>query len=52
MLSNIAIAIGLVRKQFVPVGTVLTVPAEGKMRRGVVCPLPFVPNSNEKEKHP
>ena len=48
ILSNIAIAIGLVRKQFIPVGTVLSVPAEGQMRRGVVCPLPFIPNSNEK----
>jgi len=48
VLSNIAIAIGLVRKQFVPVGTVLSVPAEGKMRRGVVCPLPFIPNTSEK----
>jgi folate-binding protein YgfZ len=52
VLSNIAIAMGLVRKQFVPAGTIVTVPAEGAMRRGVVCAMPFIQNSNEKAKKP
>ena len=52
VLSNIAIAMGLVRKQFVPVGTIVNVPAEGAMRRGVVCEMPFIQNSNEKVKKP
>ena len=43
VLSNIAIAMGLVRKQFVPVGTIVNVPAEGAMRRGVVCAMPVYP---------
>ena len=47
VLSNIAIALGLVKKLFIPVGSVVNVPAEGKIRRGVVTELPFV--SDEKK---
>jgi folate-binding protein YgfZ len=42
VLSNIAIALGFVKKPFIPVGSVVNVPAEGKIRRGVVTELPFV----------
>jgi glycine cleavage system aminomethyltransferase T len=42
VLSNIAIALGLVKKPFIPVGSVVNVPAEGKIRRGIVSELPFV----------
>ncbi len=43
VLSNTAIAIaGFVKKPFIPVGTVVAVPAEGAMRRAVVTDLPFV----------
>jgi folate-binding protein YgfZ len=44
VLSNTAIAIGLVKKPFFAVGTVVNVPAEGALRRGVVSELPFVPS--------
>jgi folate-binding protein YgfZ len=43
VLSNAAIAIGLVKKPFFTVGTVVNVPAEGALRRGVVSELPFMP---------
>jgi folate-binding protein YgfZ len=42
VLSNIAIALGLVKRPFIPVGSVVNVPAEGKIHRGVVTELPFV----------
>jgi folate-binding protein YgfZ len=42
VLSNVAICLGLVKKAFTPIGTVLTIPAEGQMRKGSVCELPFV----------
>lgn len=42
VLSNAAICLGLVKKAFTPVGTVLTIPAEGQMRKGSVAELPFV----------
>lgn len=42
VLSNAAICLGLVKRAFIPVGTVLTIPAEGKLRRGSVAELPFI----------
>lgn len=42
VLSNAAICLGFVKKAFTPIGTVLTIPAEGKMRKGSVAELPFI----------
>lgn len=42
MLSNIAIAIALLKRLFFAPGTVVNVPAEGAMRRAVVTELPFL----------
>jgi aminomethyltransferase len=42
VLSNVAICLGFVKKAFVQVGSVLTIPAEGQMRKGSVAELPFV----------
>lgn len=42
VLSNVAIALGIVKKPFFAPGAVVTVPAEGAMRRGVVSEMPFV----------
>jgi aminomethyltransferase len=42
VLSNIAIALGYVKKPFIPPGTKVTVPAEGQMREATVVELPFV----------
>ena len=42
VLSNAAICLGYVKKAFTPVGTVVTIPAEGQMRKGSVAELPFV----------
>ena len=42
VLSNAAICLGYVKKAFTPVGTVLTIPAEGQMRKGSVAELPFL----------
>jgi aminomethyltransferase len=42
VLSNAAICLGIVKKPFTPVGTVLNIPAEGKMRRGTVVELPMI----------
>ncbi|HSV12636.1 MAG TPA: glycine cleavage T C-terminal barrel domain-containing protein [Tepidisphaeraceae bacterium] len=42
VLSNAAIALGYVKKPFIPVGSVVSVPAEGALRRGIVAALPFV----------
>lgn len=46
VLSNAAICLGYVKKAFTPVGTVLTIPAEGQMRKGSVAELPFVKESS------
>jgi folate-binding protein YgfZ len=46
ILSNAAICLGIVKKPFTPVGTVLNVPAEGRMRKGTVVQLPFLPGSS------
>ena len=42
LLSNVAVALATVRKNFVAAGTVVNVPAEGAIRRAVVVELPFV----------
>jgi glycine cleavage system aminomethyltransferase T len=42
VLSNTAIALGYVKKPFIAVGSVVNVPAEGAVRRGVVAALPFI----------
>ena len=42
LLSNHAICLGLVKKQFTSPGSVVFVPAEGAMRKGTVVQLPFV----------
>ena len=42
ILSNVAICLGFVKKMFAEVGTVITIPAEGEMRKGSVASLPFV----------
>ncbi len=42
-LDGRAICLALVKKTFVAPGSVVTVPAEGKMQRATVVPLPFLP---------
>jgi folate-binding protein YgfZ len=42
ILSNAAICLGIVKKQFIEAGTDLTIPAEGANCRGKVTELPFV----------
>jgi folate-binding protein YgfZ len=42
VLSNAAICLGIVKKQFTPVETILNIPAEGQMRKGTVVELPFI----------
>ena len=42
VLSNAAIAIGILKKPFFNVGTVVQVPAEGEMRKASVVEMPFV----------
>jgi folate-binding protein YgfZ len=42
ILSNAAVCLALVKRPFFGVGTVLTIPAEGAMRKGTVVELPFV----------
>ena len=42
VLSNAAIALGIVKRPNFNVGTALTIPAEGEMRKGTVAELPFV----------
>ena len=42
ILSNAAICLGYVKKPFIPVGTIVNVPAEGQMRRATVVELPFL----------
>jgi folate-binding protein YgfZ len=45
VLSGAAICIGYLKKQFTTVGTVVNIPAEGKMRKGSVAETPFVANN-------
>jgi folate-binding protein YgfZ len=47
MLSNIAIAIALLKRPFFSPGTVVNVPAEGAMRKAVVTELPFLKDAND-----
>ena len=42
ILSNAAICLGYVKKAFTSIGTIVTIPAEGQMRKGSVAELPFV----------
>ncbi len=42
VMSNACICLGFVKKAFVPVGSVVNVPAEGAMRKATVVELPFV----------
>ncbi len=42
VLSNAAIGLGLVKRGFIAVGSVLHIPAEGSIRKAVVAELPFV----------
>ena len=42
VLSNIAIALGYLKKPFFAVGTAVRIPAEGSLRRANVVELPFV----------
>ena len=42
ILSNVAIALGYVKKPFTSIGTKVNVPAEGSMRKATVVELPFV----------
>lgn len=42
LLSGAAIALGYVKKPFIPPGSVVTIPAEGAMRKGTVSELPFI----------
>jgi glycine cleavage system aminomethyltransferase T len=42
MLSNTAIAIGILKRPMFAPGTVLNVPAEGAMRKAVVTAMPFL----------
>lgn len=42
VLSNLAICLGIVKKPFTPIGTILNIPAEGQMRKASVAELPFV----------
>jgi glycine cleavage system aminomethyltransferase T len=50
ILSNAAICLGMVKKQFTAVGTELLVGAEGAIRKGHVAHLPFVRRSAENER--
>lgn len=43
VLSNIAICLGYLKKPFFAEGTVVTVPAEGAMRKATVVKTPFIP---------
>jgi aminomethyltransferase len=45
VLSNASICLGFVKKAFIPLGTVVNVPAEGAMRKATVVELPFVKNA-------
>jgi folate-binding protein YgfZ len=52
LLSNLAVALATVKKGSFAAGTVLTVPAEGAMRRAVVVDLPLVPATVTAPKEP
>jgi folate-binding protein YgfZ len=41
ILSNAAICLGIVKRPFFTIGSVLQIPAEGAMRKGTVVELPF-----------
>jgi glycine cleavage system aminomethyltransferase T len=43
VLSNVAIALGTLKKPFYEVGTSLRVPAEGTIRTATVVATPFIP---------
>jgi len=42
VLSGTAICLGYLKKPFTPIGTVVNIPAEGKMRKGSVVETPFL----------
>jgi folate-binding protein YgfZ len=42
VLSNSSICLGLLKRPFFNVGTIVSIPAEGGMRRGTVVELPFI----------
>ena len=42
VLSNACICLGYVKKAFIPLGSIVNVPAEGSMRKATVVELPFV----------
>jgi folate-binding protein YgfZ len=42
VLSNASICLALVKKPFIPIGSIVNVPAEGSMRKATVVELPFV----------
>ncbi|HZL35083.1 MAG TPA: glycine cleavage T C-terminal barrel domain-containing protein [Tepidisphaeraceae bacterium] len=42
VLSNACICLAFVKKNFIPVGSLVNVPAEGKMRKASVVGLPFI----------
>jgi glycine cleavage system aminomethyltransferase T len=42
VLSNSAICLAMVKKQFAAAGTELHIPAEGTIRKGLVVELPFL----------
>ncbi|MDB5171419.1 MAG: Folate-dependent protein [Phycisphaerales bacterium] len=46
VLSNACIAIGFVKKPFIPAGSIVNIPAEGKVRKATVVELPFVDPSH------
>jgi aminomethyltransferase len=47
ILSNSAICLAMVKKQFAALGTALLIPAEGTIRQGVVVDLPFLKPSEK-----
>jgi len=44
VMSNASLCLGYVKKGFIAPGSVLTVPAEGSMRKATVVELPFLKN--------
>jgi folate-binding protein YgfZ len=42
VLSNAALCLGMVKRPFVPLGSVVNIPAEGSIRRATVVELPFL----------
>ena len=45
VLSNAALAIGILKRPFFNVGTTVQVPAEGEMRNATVVEMPFIPQT-------